>query len=633
MDGANQNVHSETPDVEAAFHEEKESRDEAVAGLSSASTFRDGPSGEKLLHTVDQTILPGEQASPAEYAEHPSSTEMSEDTFGSGESPRRKSRRGRRGGRGRNRKKVEAESLDNTAEVTSVKDGEEERKQKKDDQGVPVADENTQRVKRSEVVKPRRRMFISVLPGEEVEVALTEDGQVLEYYLDMLHQRKLKGNIYKGVIHNIDTNLQAAFVSYGLGKNGFLQIDEVHPEYWLTYHDPSKGKKFPPIQKILKAGQEVLVQVVKEPTGNKGAFLTTWLSLAGRFLVLTPGQEQIGVSRKVEDEAERTRLREMMNGIEPGQGLGVIVRTVSAGTTKTTLKNDLQYLKRLWRDIRKKGTEVQAPALIYQEPSLSDRAVRDYLTEDVAEIWVDNEETAQSIRETVNLLFPRKKDLVHLHADMRTSMWERFNLRRQLEQIYAREVLLPSGGRLVFDQTEALMAIDINSGKISGKANFESMAHKTNMEAAEAIARHLKLRDIGGQVVIDFIEMRDKNHIAEVEKTLRLAMKNDRARHDVAHMSSFGLLELVRQRTGSSALSNSLEPCPACSGTGMRRNIEWQALQALRELRGLMSAETRDKHVYTAAPELALYLLNHKRDSLREIERDYGKCLEIVVRP
>lgn len=485
----------------------------------------------------------------------------------------------------------------------------------------------------AEAPRGKRRMFISVLPGEQVEVALAEDGQLLEYYLDMLHQRKIKGNIYKGVIHNIDTNLQAAFVSYGAGKNGFLQIDEVHPEYWLAHHEPSKGKKFPPIQKVLKAGQEVLVQVVKEPTGSKGAFLTTWLSLAGRFLVLTPGQDQIGVSRKVDDDDERARLREMMNGIDPGQGLGVIVRTVSAGTTKTTLKNDLQYLKRVWRDIRKKATEVSAPSLIYQEPGLSERAVRDYLTEDVCEIWVDSEEVAQSVRETVNLLFPRRRDLVRLHTDMRTPMWERFNLRRQLEQIYSREVLLPSGGRLVFDQTEALMAIDINSGKISGKGNFEAMAHKTNMEAADAIARHLKLRDIGGQVVIDFIEMRDKKHVLEVEKTLRTAMKNDRARHDVSRMSSFGLLELVRQRTGSSALAISLEPCPACGGTGMRRNIEWQALQALRELRRLMSIEPKEKCVYPASPELALYLLNHKRDTLREIEQDYGKCLEIMVRP
>ena len=516
------------------------------------------------------------------------------------EQPRRKSRRGRRGGRGRNRKNREAqaesaepadkdteESAETaapadlpddlsdeelwqaaTGDVESLENAPARPRRRGEDSEAPKKGSVRAAAVKAKVAAGKRRMFISVLPGEQVEVAIAEEGRLQEYYLDMFHQRKLKGNIYKGVIHNIDTNLQAAFVSYGAGKNGFLQIDEIHPEYWLTHHEPSKGKKFPPIQKVLKPGQEVLVQVVKEPTGNKGAFLTTWLSLAGRFLVLTPGQEQIGVSRKVDSDEERTRLREMMNGIDPGQGLGVIVRTVSAGTTKTTLKNDLQYLKRVWKDIRKKATEVSAPALIYQEPGLPQRAVRDYLTDDVCEIWVDNEEVADSIRETVSLLFPRKKELVRLHTDVRMPLWERFSLRRQLDQIYSREVTLPSGGRLVFDQTEALMAVDINSGKISGKVNFESMAHRTNMEAAEAIARQLKLRDIGGQVVIDFIEMRDKKHVLEVEKTLRTAMKNDRARHDVGRMSSFGLLELVRQRTGSSALSITMEPCPFCGGTG-----------------------------------------------------------------
>ena len=593
---------------------------------------------------------------------------------GNADAPRRKSRRGRRGGRGRNRKNrqtaTDEMSEDDAAADENMDDAAVERTGDADDEAfdevdaaaeVPVAEggvsapkgrgkkgKSVQNAEAEDNKKPtarataakaktgaatgKKRMFISVLPGEQVEVALAEEGCLLEYYLDMLHQRKIKGNIYKGVIHNIDTNLQAAFVSYGAGKNGFLQIDEIHPEYWLAHHEPAKGKKFPPIQKVLKAGQEVLVQVVKEPTGNKGAFLTTWLSLAGRFLVLTPGQEQIGVSRKVENDEERARLREMMNGIDPGQGLGVIVRTVSAGTTKTTLKNDLQYLKRLWRDIRKKATEISAPALIHQEPGLSERAVRDYLTDDVCEIWVDNEEVAQGIRDTVSLLFPRKKDLVRLHGDIRQSMWERFNLRRQLDQIYSREVLLPSGGRLVFDQTEALMAVDINSGKISGKGNFEAMAFKTNMEAAETIARQLKLRDVGGQVVIDFIEMRDKKHILDVEKTLRQAMKNDRARHDVARMSSFGLLELVRQRMGSSALAITMEPCPACGGTGQRRNLEWQALQGLRELRRMLRATNGEKCTFEATRELGLYLLNHKRDSLREMEQDFGKCLEIAIR-
>lgn len=573
-----------------------------------------------------------------------------------GETARRKSRRGRRGGRGRGHKNRAPEDMNGGEQPQGAAEGEasapdasvgEEHARAASEEAVgaqePAAGDGARGSgagKKASAKKGReksgaesKRMFISVLPGEQVEVALAENGILLEYYLDMLHQRKLKGNIYKGVIHNIDANLQAAFVNYGTGKNGFLQIDEVHPEYWQAPHEPAKGKKFPPIQKVLKAGQEVLVQVVKEPTGNKGAFLTTWLSLAGRFLVLTPGQEQIGVSRKVNDEEERARLREMMNGIDPGSGLGVIVRTVSAGTTKSTLKNDLQYLKRLWRDIRKKATEVAAPALVHQEPGLSERAVRDYLTDDVGEIWVDNEAEAENVRGMVSLLFPRKKDLVRLHGDPRQSLWDRFSLRRQLEQVYSREVILPSGGRLVFDQTEALMAVDINSGKISGKGNFEAMAFKTNMEAAEAIARHLRLRDIGGQVVIDFIEMRDKKHVLEVEKTLRQAMKNDRARHDVARMSSFGLLELVRQRMGSSALSITLEPCPACGGTGFRRNLEWQALQALRDLRARLQSSSAPTCVFETARELGLYLLNHKRDTLRDMEQLFGKCLEISIQP
>lgn len=600
--------------------------------------------------------------SPAADAEATPSL-MPEAPDAEGEAPARKSRRGRRGGRGRSKNKArDAQNAadaaaglatDDTLEISATSDTADEEvapTQNARNKPAPKAQKRVQKPAsakaaptddldddedepRSSEKIGRRKMFISVVPGEQVEVALVEEGAIHEYYLEMLHQAKTKGNIYKGVIHNIDTNLQAAFVNYGANKNGFLQIDEVHPEYYLTHHEAMKGKKFPPMQKVLKAGQEVLVQVVKEPSGSKGAFLTTWLSLAGRFLVLTPGQEQIGVSRKVVNDEERARLREMMNGIDPGEGLGVIVRTVSAGTSKTTLKNDLQYLKRVWKDIRKRGTTEPVPSLIYQEPGLAERAVRDYLTDDVCEVWVDDGPEAEALRETVSLLFPRKGDLVRVHNDLRQTLWERFNIQRQLEQIYSREVTLPSGGRLVFDQTEALMAIDINSGKISGKGNFEAMALKTNVEAAECIARQLKLRDIGGQIVIDFIEMRDKNHIREVEKTLRSAMKNDRARHDVGRMSSFGLLEIVRQRTASSALAITMEPCPACGGTGLRRNIEWQSLQVMREIARLARICGTGPCQIELATELGLYLLNHKRDRLREMEKQHNVPIEIKIRP
>ncbi len=553
--------------------------------------------------------------------------EEGEDETGEDGSAGRKRRRGRRGGRSHRR--GSQETPEETAPVTMTMTGGSSR---------PVTTVYDDREPGEAgalqgLRHGKRRMYISILPGEQVEVAITNNGILDEYYLDMLHQKKIKGNIYRGVIVNIDINLQAAFVDFGTEKNGFLQIDEIHPEYFTSPQEFVRGRKYPPIQKVLRLGQEVLVQVVKEPNGSKGAFLTTWISLAGRFLVLTPGQGQIGISRKVDDEEERSRLRELMSGIDPGDDLGVIVRTVSAGVTQATLKNDLTYLKRTWNEVRRHATGVTAPACVYREPGLPERAVRDYLTDDVCEIWVDNAEIADRIRETVAMLFPHKKDLVRVHNDVRHSLWERFNLRRQLDQIYSREVLMPSGGRLVFDQTEALMAIDINSGKISCKGNFENMAFRTNMEAAETIARQLKLRDIGGQVVIDFIEMREHKHVLEVERTLRNAMKNDRARHDIARMSSFGLLELVRQRTGTSAISISMEPCPACGGTGLRRNLEWQSLQALRDIARLLRSRTASPCRFEMTQELGLYLLNHKRDSLRELENQYGKSIEIVIHP
>ncbi|MCL1985352.1 MAG: ribonuclease E/G, partial [Betaproteobacteria bacterium] len=315
---------------------------------------------------------------------------------------------------------------------------------------------------------------------------------------------------------------------------------------------------------------------------------------------------------------------------DPGSGLGVIVRTVSAGTNKTTLQKDLQYLKRLWKGIRTKAGDESAPALVYQEPGLARRAARDYLTDDINEVWVDDEAAANAARETINLLFPRKTSLVKLHQDPRQSLWERFDIQRQLEQIYSREINLPSGGRLAFDQTEALMAIDINSGKIHGKGNFEAMALKTNLEAAETIARQLRLRDIGGQIVIDFIEMRDKNHVRDVEKVLRQAMKNDRARHDIGRISPFGLLELVRQRTGSSALAVTTELCPCCNGSGLRRNMEWQALQTLRgfsrQMRGMNPGSVCS---FDLPLELGLYLLNEKRARLRELEKLHNMHIEV----
>jgi len=476
-----------------------------------------------------------------------------------------------------------------------------------------------------------RMLYISRESDEQVEVVITEKGIIAEYFVEMVHQTKIRGNIYKGIVNNIDSNLQAAFVNFGTGKNGFLQIDEIHSEYWNAPH--LEGSKYPPIQKAIKIGQEILVQVVKEPSGNKGAFLTTWVSIAGRFLVLTPGQEQIGVSRKVTDHEERARLKDLLSGINPGDDLGVIIRTVSEGASKVSIKKDLQYLKRIWKDISRKIAKQKSPSIVYQEADLAFRAIRDYLSENIREIWVDSPEILNSLTPFISLVLPKKLDILKLHESKTKNIWETFNLVSQLEEVTKREVNLPSGGGLVFDQTEALMAIDINSGKTHGKINFENMVFRTNMEAAESIARHLRMRDVGGQVVIDFIEMKDRGHIREVEKTLRDAMHGDKARHDIGSISSFGLLELVRQRTGSSAISLSSEPCPHCQGTGFRRNMEWQAQKMLRELKNkLLLKKTEGTYVYEIESEVGLYILNRKRDRLSELEEQFQIKLEIRLR-
>lgn len=484
----------------------------------------------------------------------------------------------------------------------------------------------------TECKKKRKKMFIGVLPGELVEVVLTEDGAVQEYYVEMLHQVKAKGNIYKGYIHNIDSALQAAFVNYGAERNGFLQIDEVHPEYYQGSYPLKKGARYPLMQKVLKAGQEVLVQVVKEPTGKKGAFVTSYLSLPGRYFVYTLGRDQQGVSRKIEDEKERERLKGVIEQISPPDGVGLIVRTAGIGRAKTELMRDYKYLHRLWGDIKKKvGTE-KAPALVYKEMELSVRAARDYLTQEVSEVWVDDPDTAAQIREYVALAFPKSPDMVKVHTDHDRTLWERFGLTKQVEQIYSREVTLPSGGRLVFDHTEALTSVDINSGKIGGEQSFAKMALKTNTEAALEIARQLRLRDIGGQIVIDFIEMKDGKHLREVEKVMRQALKTDRARTDVSGISPFGLMELVRQRLGSSAISVSTEPCPCCGGTGIRRNLEWQAMQAMKTIHRLLRRPGCPNPLQVpVGQELALYMLNNKRELLTEMGARVDTRVEIVV--
>jgi ribonuclease E len=476
----------------------------------------------------------------------------------------------------------------------------------------------------------KRKMLISILPSELIEVVLVRDHMVEEYYVEMLTHSKTKRNIYKGIIHNIDASLQAAFVNYGDKKNGFLQIDEVHPDYYTADLKPPKGQKFPPIQRVLKPGQEILVQIVKEATEHKGAFLTTYLTLPGRYLVLTPGKEQIAISRKIEQEEERARLRMIMNEFNLEPGLGVIVRTVSEGQNKTNLFRDLQFLRRLWKDIKKRALEEKAPCLIYEEKDLAFRAIRDYLTSDVEDVWVDNAEIAHKLEEYINLVFPRRKNMVKCYVSKDKDLFEKFNVKEQIKKIFLRKVPLPSGGEIVIDQTEALTAIDINSGKISGESNFKDMAYKTNLEAVKEIAAQLKLRDIGGQIVIDFIEMKDRKYAREVEKQLKSYLKYDKARTAVGKISRFGLLEVVRQKMGSSAVSSIYKECPRCKGMGKIPSIEWRAAQVLKDIhRRISQIDSPNPLEYILEKELCLYLLNNKKQALLNMERKYHKKILI----
>jgi len=582
---------------------------------------KDKPAGGEAL-TADAVANASSSSPDAASTEAPRQAQAAEGAAKdaqSGEEPKAKSRsrRGKRSGK----PKAAPESGQAASQAAS--------------QNAPEAcedDEAEFQGKTAECKKKRKKMFIGVLPGELVEVVLTEETAVQEYYVEMLHQAKTKGNIYKGYIHNIDSALQAAFINYGAERNGFLQIDEVHPEYFQGSYPLKKGARFPLIQKVLRPGQEVLVQVVKEPTGKKGAFVTSYLSLPGRYFVYTLGRDQQGVSRKIEDEKERERLKGVIDQISPPEGVGLIVRTAGIGRAKTELLRDYKYLHRLWGDIKKKVQTEKAPALVYKEMELSVRAARDYLTQDVSEVWVDDPDTAEQIREYVALAFPKSPNMVKVHTEHDHTLWERFGLTKQVEQIYSREVTLPSGGRLVFDHTEALTSVDINSGKIGGEQSFAKMALKTNSEAAQEIARQLRLRDIGGQIIIDFIEMKDQKHLREVEKVMRQALKTDRARTDVSGISPFGLMELVRQRLGSSAISVSTEPCPCCGGTGIRRNLEWQALQAMKTIHRLLRRPGCPNPLQVpVGQELAIYMLNNKRELLTEMGARMDIRVEIVV--
>lgn len=472
---------------------------------------------------------------------------------------------------------------------------------------------------------PVYKMLINASDPEEFRVAIVEDGRLEEFALEVASREQLKGNIYKGVISNIEPSLQAAFVHYGPERQGFLPISEVHPEYFQQ-ESPPRGR--PKIQEVLKKGQEVLVQVIKEEIASKGAYLTTYISLPGRFLVLLPGQEQVGISRKIEEEARRQEIKEEIKSFKLPPGVGLIVRTASAGAKKRELLKDYQYLYNIWEEIKRNAGSSPAPALIYKELDLVIRTIRDYYTTDIQEILIDDQDTFNQIKRFFRAFSPKHTKALKLYKEKRP-IFSKYQIEEQLERLYDNQVPLKSGGSIVINTTEALVAIDVNSGRCISPKDIELTAYKTNLEAADEIARQLRLRDLGGLIVIDFIDMKDRKHRKEVEKELKAALKKEKARVTVGQISKFGLLELSRQRLRSGMATSLYSACPHCRGRGVIKSTEASGLGFLRKISHEAARNDVQEIRAQMSQEVTSYLLNKKRRDLVALEEKFN--LRLII--
>ncbi|MEM9419547.1 MAG: Rne/Rng family ribonuclease [Planctomycetota bacterium] len=481
-------------------------------------------------------------------------------------------------------------------------------------------------------------MLINFVPGEECRIAIVEDGKLEEYYQERASAESHVSNIYKGRVTNTEPAIQAAFVDFGLERNGFLHISDLHPKYF-----PGKdreafekvGKKTarrdrPPIQKCLKRGDEVLVQVLKEGIGTKGPTLTSYLSIPGRFLVMMPDMQKLGVSRKVEDDDARKETRKILADLSPPDEFGFIVRTAGIGQTKTDLKRDLSYLQRLWKNIEQKRKKIKRTGELYAESDLVIRTIRDVFTSDIDRIVVDDLTAARRARDFLRVASPRTKTVVQYYDDP-VPLFHRTGVEPQIDLINAREVPLPSGGALVIDQTEALVAIDVNSGKSRSAKDAETNAFKTNMEAVDEICRQLRLRDLGGIVVNDLIDMRQAGHRKKVEQRMRDNLKKDRARSRIGPISTFGLLEMTRQRMRASLRKSLHSECNHCTGLGYTMSAESVVLTVMRRLAMVVQRQDVARVELTISPDVAFQLLNRKRTELSRIEAKHGKPILVRV--
>ncbi len=473
-----------------------------------------------------------------------------------------------------------------------------------------------------------KRMLINATQSEELRVAMVDGQKLYDLDIETPSREQKKSNIYKGKITRIEPSLEAAFIEYGSERHGFLPLKEISPSYFSRTVEGGRVN----IKDVLREGQEVMVQIDKEERGNKGAALTTFISLAGRYLVLMPNNPRAGgVSRRIEGE-DRSELRDIMADLAIPDSMGLIVRTAGVGKSSEELQWDLDYLLRLWTAIEEASREQAAPFLIYQESNIIIRAIRDYFRQDIGEILIDDPAVFQQGRDFMQQVMPQNLNKIKLYQDS-VPLFSRYQIESQIETAFQHEVRLPSGGAIVIDHTEAMVAIDINSGRATKGSDIEETALNTNLEAADEIARQLRLRDLGGLVVIDFIDMTPARNQREVENRMKEALKMDRARVQIGRISRFGLLEMSRQRLRPSLGEFSEVVCPRCEGHGHIRTVESLALSILRLIEE-EGAKDRTAQVIVQVPvEVASFLLNEKRSVISAAEVRHGTRVMLIPNP
>jgi len=471
-----------------------------------------------------------------------------------------------------------------------------------------------------------KRMLFNATQSEEIRVAIINDSTIEDLDYERSTREQRKSNIYKGTITRVEPSLEAAFVDYGVNRHGFLPFKEIAKEF---YSKKSRKKNLS-ISDVINEGQEVIVQVSKEERGNKGAALTTFLSLAGRYIVLMSNSpESGGISRRIEGD-ERTNFKEVLSQLKVKKGMSVIGRTAGIGASVEEIQWDLDYLTQLSEAIQGASVQQAAPFLIYQESNLVIRAIRDYFNTDIEEILIDNQDIYDQASQFMNHVMPDYADRIQLYEDS-TALFSKFKIENQIESAFLREVQLPSGGVIVIDHTEALVSIDVNSSRSTKGRDIENTAFNTNIEAAREVAKQLRLRDIGGLIVVDFIDMENPKHQREVEDCLRDALKHDKARIQTGRISRFGLMELSRQRLRPSIGETSNGECPKCNGTGRIRDFQSSALHIIRMIQEQSNKKQGQKISVQVPVDVATFLLNEKREIIIQAESDGNNKIFIIA--